>query len=159
MPALSSAVLVLAFAGFAVLGVVLAVIDIRHHRLPNRLVALGAAFGVLSLGVAAVTGGRGEDLLRALLAGVAVCAAYLALRLLSPSGIGGGDVKLAAVVGLYLGWQGWEAVLIGTLAAFVLGGVVASVCMATGRAGPRTAVPFGPFMIIGAWLGIVLTLG
>jgi leader peptidase (prepilin peptidase)/N-methyltransferase len=65
-----------------------------------------------------------------------------------------GDVKLAAVLGLYLGFLGWGNLLVGAFAAFVFGGVFGVVLMLIRRAGRKTAIPFGPWMILGAWLGV-----
>ncbi|MBD3752606.1 MAG: prepilin peptidase, partial [Micrococcales bacterium] len=107
---------------------------------------------------AAVTGGGIDALLRSLLAALALFAAYLALRMLSAGGVGGGDIKLAAVIGLYLGWLGWGSVLVGTLAGFVLGGLFAAAMLLIRRAKRRTAIPFGPWMIAGAWVAITLTV-
>ena len=67
--------------------------------------------------------------------------------------MGGGDVKLAGVVGLYLGWIGWGTLAVGAFAAFLLGGLFGIVLLIA--AGRRTAIPFGPWMIAGAWLGIL----
>lgn len=158
MPTISTVLTVAAFAAFAVIGMILAIIDIRTHRLPNRLVALTGATGLVLLIAAALTGGNVEDLTRALIAAVVLFLAYLVLRMLSAGGVGGGDVKLAAVIGLHLGWLGWGSVLVGTLAGFVLGGVFAAGMMLTRRADRRTAIPFGPWMIAGAWVAIALTV-
>ncbi|MGP6206357.1 A24 family peptidase [Microbacterium sp.] len=158
MSLISTALTVAAFVAFAVIGVALAIIDIRSHRLPNRLVALAGASGLVLLAGAAVTGGGIDALLRSLLAALALFAAYLALRMLSAGGVGGGDVKLAAVIGLYLGWLGWGSVLVGTLAGFVLGGLFAAAMLLIRRAERRTAIPFGPWMIAGAWVAITLTV-
>ncbi|GAA2958779.1 A24 family peptidase [Microbacterium schleiferi] len=158
MSPISTALTVAAFAAFAVIGAALAIIDIRSHRLPNRLVALAGASGLVLLAGAAVTGGGIDALLRSLLAALALFAAYLALRMLSAGGVGGGDIKLAAVIGLYLGWLGWGSVLVGTLAGFVLGGLFAAAMLLIRRAKRRTAIPFGPWMIAGAWVAITLTV-
>ncbi|WP_434969726.1 prepilin peptidase [Microbacterium sp. bgisy207] len=158
MPTISTALTVAAFAAFAVIGTILAIIDIRSHRLPNRLVALAGATGLLGLSAAAATGGHLDVLVRALLAAVVLLGAYLVLRMLSAGGVGGGDVKLAAVIGLHLGWLGWGSVLVGTLAGFVLGGAFAAGMLATRQADRRTAIPFGPWMIGGAWVAIALAV-
>lgn len=158
MPTISTALTVAAFAAFAVIGTILAIIDIRSHRLPNRLVALAGATGLLVLSAAAATGGHLDVLVRALLAAVVLLGAYLVLRMLSAGGVGGGDVKLAAVIGLHLGWLGWGSVLVGTLAGFVLGGAFAAGMLATRQADRRTAIPFGPWMIGGAWVAIALAV-
>lgn len=158
MSPISTTLTVAAFAAFAVIGAALAIIDIRSHRLPNRLVALAGASGLVLLAGAAVTGGGIDALLRSLLAALALFAAYLALRMFSAGGVGGGDIKLAAVIGLYLGWLGWGSVLVGTLAGFVLGGLFAAAMLLIRRAKRRTAIPFGPWMIAGAWVAITLTV-
>ncbi|OJW01376.1 MAG: hypothetical protein BGO47_12955 [Microbacterium sp. 67-17] len=158
MSPISTTLTVAAFAAFAVIGAALAIIDIRSHRLPNRLVALAGASGLVLLAGAAVTGGGIDALLRSLLAALALFAAYLALRMFSAGGVGGGDIKLAAVIGLYLGWLGWGSVLVGTLAGFVLGGLCAAAMLLIRRAKRRTAIPFGPWMIAGAWVAITLTV-
>jgi leader peptidase (prepilin peptidase)/N-methyltransferase len=65
-------------------------------------------------------------------------------------------VKLAGVLGLYLGFAGWTAVVAGTAGAFVLGGLWGVVLLATGRGTAKTAIPFGPFMLAGAWGALLL---
>jgi leader peptidase (prepilin peptidase)/N-methyltransferase len=71
-----------------------------------------------------------------------------------PAGMGYGDVKLAGLLGLYLGWLGWGPVLVGTFTGFLLGGLVGVALLVTRRAGRRTAIPFGPFMLGGAMLAL-----
>jgi leader peptidase (prepilin peptidase)/N-methyltransferase len=68
--------------------------------------------------------------------------------------MGFGDVKLAAVLGLYLGFLGWGNLLVGAFAAFVFGGVFGLVLMLIRRAGRKSTIPFGPWMILGAWIGV-----
>jgi leader peptidase (prepilin peptidase)/N-methyltransferase len=75
---------------------------------------------------------------------------------LSPAGIGLGDVKLLALLGLVLGWFGWGALVAGLFLGLVVGSAVALALMAAGRAGLRTAVPFGPPLIAGAVLALLL---
>jgi leader peptidase (prepilin peptidase)/N-methyltransferase len=70
--------------------------------------------------------------------------------------MGLGDVKLAGVLGLYLGWLGWSSVLVGTFAGFLLGGVLGVALLLVRRASGRTAIPFGPFMLAGALLAVFL---
>ena len=79
---------------------------------------------------------------------------YFILALVKPGGMGMGDVKLAAVLGLYLGFLGWGNLLVGAFAAFVFGGVFGLAAHVTRRAGRKTAIPFGPWMILGAWVGV-----
>jgi leader peptidase (prepilin peptidase)/N-methyltransferase len=79
---------------------------------------------------------------------------YFVVALISPRGMGFGDVKLSGVVGLYLGWIGWGALVFGAFAAFVLGGLVGIALILFAGGGRKTKVPFGPFMLLGALVGI-----
>ena len=79
---------------------------------------------------------------------------YALLRLIRPGGMGGGDVKLAGVVGIYLGWLGWAPLAVGAFAAFLYGGVFGSALLLGRRAGRKTAIPFGPWILAGAWTGV-----
>ena len=144
-------------AGFAVLAVgcaLLVVIDLAALRLPDVIVGplYLAIFSTLAV-AALVEGGDPQRLARAAAAALAMAAVYFVLALISPSGLGLGDVKLAGVLGAFLGWLGWSNALLGLLAAFLLAGMVAIVLVVAMRASRRTAFPFGPLMILGAVLG------
>lgn len=158
LEAASSGVAMLAFAYLAVISVVLSVIDIRAHRLPNRVVLPGYAVGIALLGIASLLAGDAAPLLRALGGMGMLFVGYLALRLASPSSLGGGDVKLAGLLGLYLGWLGWSGLLVATAAAFLIGGAQAIAVLMRRRGDRRTRIPFGPAMIGGAWLAIAVTV-
>lgn len=152
---LRTVLVALAHLALAGIGAWLVVIDARTHRLPNRIV-LPTLVGLLLLVLfdAIGTGGT-RTLLRALLGALILGGFYAALRLLSPAGMGGGDVKLAMVIGLLLGWHGWQALAVGAAAAFVLGALYALVLIAVRRADGATRIAFGPWMIAGAVVGIV----
>lgn len=141
----------LALAG---IGVWLLVIDARTHRLPNRIVLPTLAAAIVLVGVDALVTRSTDALLRALLGMLLLGVFYAVLRAVSRGGLGGGDVKLAALIGLVLGWHGWQAALIGAASAFVLGALYVLVLMAFRRAERSTRIAFGPWMIIGAVLGI-----
>ncbi len=96
--------------------------------------------------------------MRALGAGAALFVFFVLLRVAGRGAIGGGDVKLAALVGVLLGWVGWSAVLLGVVAAFLAAGVVAIVLLAARRATRSTRIPFGPFLVIGTWIGVLADL-
>ena len=151
---MSTALQISAFAYLGVVSVVLAVIDLRHHRLPNRIVLPSYGVGAALLLGAVLFGAPVVALVRALVGMVVLFCFYLLLRLLSRRGLGGGDVKLAGVLGLYLGWIGWEALAIGALAGFVVGGVAGVLLLIARRADRRTRIAFGPAMLVGAWLVI-----
>lgn len=141
----------LALAG---VGLWLVVIDARTHRLPNRIV-LPTLVGLVVLVVveALLTGDAGR-MLRALLGGLALGVFYALMHLGSKQGMGGGDVKLAAVIGLVLAWHGWWTLLLGAAAAFILGALFAIVLMMLRKANRTTRIAFGPWMILGAALAI-----
>ncbi|MGY1809587.1 prepilin peptidase [Blastococcus sp. SYSU D00669] len=139
-----------AFLLVAAVGVLLAVVDLRHRLLPDRVVvpALGLCLALLT--AAAAADGDWPRLGRAVLAAAALFAVFLVLALVSPGGMGMGDVKLAALLGLPLGWLGWDAVVLGGAAGFLVQAVLALGLLATRRVGLRSELPFGPAMLAGA---------
>lgn len=143
-----------AFAWFAAVSSVLVMVDLDTRRLPNAIVLPSYGVGLVLLGLACAFGADWSDLLRAVSGMAAMYAAYWLIRLVRPDGMGGGDVKLAGLAGLHLGWIGWGPLAVGWLAAFLLGGGYAVALMASGRATRRTALPFGPWLLAGAWVGI-----
>ncbi|MBX3098887.1 MAG: prepilin peptidase [Salinibacterium sp.] len=143
------------FLGFLALGVALSWIDLTEHRLPNRLVLPGIAASLPVLLIDALLLGDVSAWLRALVGAVVLCGFYLLLALLSPGGMGMGDVKLAALVGLFAGYLGWEVLVAATFGGFLLGGVAALVAVLRG-ANRRVAIPFGPWMLGGFWLAVAL---
>ncbi|MET4158735.1 prepilin peptidase [Agromyces sp. PvR057] len=135
--------------------IALALIDLDTKRLPNVIV-LWAAILLGGLVVAAsLVAGDPMAIGRALLGGVGLFSLYLLLAIASRGGLGMGDVKLAGVLGLVLAYFGWAELAVGAFAAFLLGGLAGLVLLVTRRAGRRTAIPFGPWMLLGAWVGIV----
>jgi len=137
-------------------GVALAVIDLDVRRLPNALTLPSYGVGIVLLTVAAVAGDGRQPLIRGLLGMVALFGVYFLLAFLYPAGMGFGDVKLAGVLGLHLGWLGWGAWAVGAFAGFFLGGIVGIALMLLGRAGRKSAIPFGPFMLAGALLAVLV---
>lgn len=137
-------------------GLVLGRVDLKVFRLPDVLTlpALGGTAALL--GLAALLPGHQGSWVRALLAAVAVGLVYLLLFLINPAGMGFGDVKLAPTLGLALGWYGWPTVFTGTFTGFALGAVTGLVLIAARRAGRKTPLPFGPFMLFGALVGLLL---
>lgn len=144
-----------AYLVIAVSGAALGVIDARTHRLPNALVyPLTWATAVL-LTVAALGTGDWWSLGRAALGGLAFFVAYQVLYLVAPTGgIGYGDVKLALSLGAVLTWHSWTTLLVGIFAAHILAGVVAIVLLIGRRAGWKTGIAFGPYMLLGTMVGL-----
>lgn len=149
---------VVAFAVLGVAGTAMGYVDVRRHLLPDRLTVPTLLLGGALLGAAAlVEGGDGawDAYARAWACAGGLLLVYLALALVYPAGLGLGDVKLAASLGLYLGWLGWWGPVVGTVAAFLIGGVIGLALLATRRAHRRSAVPFGPSMLLGALVTVV----
>jgi len=148
--------LVLACVLFLVNGARLAWIDARTHVLPNRIIVPWYPFAVVLLLSTAALAGDWAGLGRVLLAGLALFCFYLLLHVIQPRGMGLGDVKLAGILGLYLGYLGWPHVLLGTLLAFLLGAVVGLVLIILRRAGLKSALAFGPYMIAGTGTALLV---
>jgi leader peptidase (prepilin peptidase)/N-methyltransferase len=144
-----------AFLYLAAIGVALCLIDIDVKRLPNAIVLPSYVVAAALLGVAAAVDDAWGDLLRAGLGMVALYGFYFMLALIYPRGMGFGDVKLAGVLGLYLGWLGWAEVIAGAFLGFLFGGVVGGALLLVRRAGRKSMIPFGPFMLAGALVAII----
>jgi leader peptidase (prepilin peptidase)/N-methyltransferase len=134
--------------------VALAVIDWRTRLLPTYLIwPTLLVVAVLVLVGWAVTG-DGHAVVRAGL-GLLVCGGfYLLLWIVYPRGLGFGDVRLSVPLGLALGWVGWGAVMAGVYAGFLLGGVIGGL-LAVVKIVERKGFPFGPFMLLGALVGLL----
>jgi leader peptidase (prepilin peptidase) / N-methyltransferase len=139
----------------AVAAVPLAWIDAAVQRLPDVLTGPAYAGTAALLLLAAAAGGRWHDLLRAVLGGLALAAAFLALAVISRSAIGLGDAKLAASLGTLAAWAGWPTLIAGTFAGFLIGAVYAGGLLLLRRAHRGQPIPFGPFMIAGVFLAVL----
>jgi leader peptidase (prepilin peptidase)/N-methyltransferase len=124
-----------------------ALIDLEHRIIPNRLNAAGALIA-LALGVGLDAAGEPERLIAAACAGGLLLLAALAY----PGGMGMGDVKLAAVMGLFLGRAVAAALMIALLAGVLAGALI--IARKGARAGRKTAVPFGPFLALGGLVAV-----
>jgi leader peptidase (prepilin peptidase)/N-methyltransferase len=149
-PPLVSAVYLLAL----IWGLVLTHLDLRVHRLPDRLVLPAYPVAAAALVACSVVTGRWSALLEAAACAGAAVGAFGLLALYSPGagGLGLGDVKLAGVLALLLGWLDWRAAAVGLGAGFVLGGLIAAVLLVTRRADRRSHLAFGPAMVAGAYV-------
>ena len=138
----------LPFLALVVVAAALSWIDLTQRRLPNRIVLPGLA---ASVPVLLLVGG--VDRWVGSLAGAALLfALYFVLALVSPRGMGMGDVKLAALVGLYAGYLGWSALFVAAFAGFLMGGVAALIVL-----GRMRSIPFGPWMLAGLWVAIAVS--
>ena len=153
--AIASGLTLVAYLYLAAISVALSFIDIEHHKLPNVIVLPSYIVGVVLLGAAALLAGDFDQLIRAGIGMAAMGLAYLLIALVKPGAMGLGDVKLAGVLGLFLGFTGWGALIVGSLAAFFLGGIYGLVLIALRKSTRKSGIPFGPWMALGAWIGIL----
>ena len=144
----------IAFLYLAAVSIALSLIDLDVRRLPNSIVLPSYVVGIALLGTASILNGDYTALLRAGVGLVALWFAYLILALAYSGGMGFGDVKLAGVLGLFLGYLGWGELIVGGFAAFLLGGIYGLGLLLTKRASRKSGIPFGPWMLGGAWVGI-----
>ena len=144
------------FGFLALVGVALALVDLAVQRLPDRLTL--PAYPVLAtlLALTAIIEHDSGALYRALLGGAALAGCYLVLALLSGGRLGGGDIKLAGLIGLALGWLGWSSLVTGAALGFLLAAIVSLLLLAGRRVTRTTLISFGPYMLGGALLA---TLG
>ncbi len=135
-------------------GVALFMIDLDHQRLPFVITGSAAIGAGLALLTDAVVQGT-EPVLRALLSVLAWFGVYGGIWLATAGrGMGLGDVAVAPVLGLVLGWLGWGPSVVGLMSGFVVGAVVGVALMVSGRAAARSRVPHGPFLLTGAGLAL-----
>lgn len=144
-----------AYLLFAWLTVCLVWIDLDVHRLPVGLTRPALPALVVLLLPPTIATGEWGRLLTAVVCGVVLMACYLVVAFLPGGGFGGGDIQLAPTIGLLLGWLSVGHVVIGTVAAFLLGGVGAAVLLVSGRAGRKASMAFGPFMCAGVFVALV----
>ncbi|MEU7418773.1 A24 family peptidase [Streptomyces antibioticus] len=140
----------------APVGVLLAVVDLRVRRLPDPLTLTLPVAALALLAPAALLPEHAGSWTTALLATLALGAAYYVLHLINPAGMAFGDVKLALGTGAVLGWYGWPTVMLGTLAGFTYGALYGGALVVARRAGRRTTIPFGPFMLTGTLTGLLI---
>jgi leader peptidase (prepilin peptidase)/N-methyltransferase len=132
----------------------LALIDLDTFLLPNRIVYPLAGALVALFGLAAIMQGDREAWVRAVLAGLASFGVFLLIHLISPRGMGFGDVKLSFSLGVALGWLSWGTVAVGFFLGFLIGSIVGIGLLATGVTNRKQHVPFGPFLAAGAVLAL-----
>lgn len=152
-----SPALVPAWVALALIAAPIARTDLARHRIPDPLNAAAVTAGALLLLLPGDVAAYG----RAWLAAIAVTTALLLLGLIGPSGLGMGDVKLGPTLGLYLGFLGWEAVVVGIAAGFVLGSLAGLAFVLRDALARRPlagalkrALPFGPFLLLGTLVGL-----
>lgn len=143
-----------AFLAVMAVGTAISIVDLREKRIPNRMLLVAGPVVAVLLVAGVLLRGEPERLLAVLAGAAAMFALYFVIALVAPAAMGMGDVKLAALLGGALGAAGLTASLVGLLAAFLIGGIVAVIALAAGRVGWRGSIPFGPWMVAGALIGL-----
>ena len=145
-----------AYLYFAAIAVALAMIDIDHKRLPDKIVLPSYPVVAVLLTSASAVNGDWGALGRAAIGGAALLAFYFIAWFVYPSGMGFGDVKLSGVVGAMLAYLSWGTLGVGAFAGFALGALGGIALIVAGRGGRKSQIPFGPYMLAGALLAIFL---
>ena len=143
-----------AYLYFVAIGVALTMIDVDHKRLPDAIVLPSYLVVGALLAAASVPESAWWALARAAIGGAVLFAFYFALAFAYPAGMGFGDVKLAGVLGAVLGYLSWTTLAVGAFGGFLLGALGGVVLIATRRGGRKSAIPFGPYMIVAALAAI-----
>ncbi|HVL81331.1 MAG TPA: prepilin peptidase [Actinomycetota bacterium] len=136
--------------------VALSFIDLEHRRVPNVIVLPAAAVALVWVGAASLLRGDPTLIAWSVAGGVGFFTLMLLIALISPGGMGMGDVKLALFIGVVAGRFGPGAVAVAVMAGFFVGGLVAVAVLITGRGGRKTAVPFAPMLCVGAMIALYL---
>lgn len=137
------------------ISVALTLIDLDTHRLPNVIVLPAYPIALILLALSTWAMGDWWMLIRGIIGATILYALYFILLVIYPGGMGFGDVKLAGVLGMYLGFFGWGALIIGGFAAFLVGGLISLVLIFSKKATRKSGIPFGPSMLLGAGIGII----
>ena len=144
-----------AFCVFFASLLAISVIDLDHYIIPNRVIYPTLAVTIPLLVVAAAADGSWDHLRNAAIGGVAGFAVLLAIHVAVPRGMGFGDVRLAGGIGMMLGWLGLRYLFLGLFLAFLLASVIGVALIAARLRSRKDAVPFGPFMALGAVLAVL----
>ena len=141
---------------FAIIGLPLTVIDLKVHRLPDRLTVSLFIISLIVIVVSAISTSNYSRIKPSLIGAISLVGFYFLIAFISRGGMGFGDVKLSASIGLVSGYFGLSTVLVSSFSAFFLGSVIGIAMMIFGSAGRKTAIPFGPFMIAGQFISLTL---
>jgi leader peptidase (prepilin peptidase) / N-methyltransferase len=144
-----------AYLVFAAALLAITAIDLEHYIIPNRIVYPTIFVAVPLLVLAAALGDQWDDLVSAGVGAVLAWGLLLLVHLVSPRGMGFGDVRLSFVLGLFLGWLSLRHVFLGLFLGFLLGSVAGLVLIALRRRGRKDHIPFGPFLAAGAVLAVL----
>jgi leader peptidase (prepilin peptidase)/N-methyltransferase len=143
-----------AFLYLAAVSIALGAIDLDTYRLPFWIVVPSWWVAGVLLGGAALLLGHPGAVGRMLVGGLALWGLYRLLHLVYPAGMGYGDVRLAGLIGMYLAWVDWGALVVGAFAGVLVGGLGGVAVLIAQRSGLKTQIPYGPYMLVGTWVGL-----
>ncbi|MEM8621340.1 MAG: A24 family peptidase [Actinomycetota bacterium] len=148
-----------ALPAYCILGAVLVAqtwIDLHTQRLPREITYTGLVLGAIALTIAALINDEPERIWQ-MVSGAGIGLALMwTIYVASRGGMGDGDVRIAPLLGMYLGWLNPGLVPVGLFFGFLAGAIVGVAMMTRGTAGRRTAVPFGPFLALGTLAAILI---
>lgn len=145
-----------AFCAFVAGLIAVSAVDLDCRRVPTRILQATAAVGLPWLVLDAALAADPWPAIRIALGAAGSYGLLFAVHLASPRGLGFGDVRLAGLIGAFLGWLGPLHPALGLVAGFFLGSLAGVAVLVSGRGGRRTALPFAPFLAAGAVLVVVL---
>jgi leader peptidase (prepilin peptidase)/N-methyltransferase len=145
-----------AYVIFGLSGGIIGIYDIRRHKVPNWMLIPTSSVVALLLVIGSAIDGRWSSMVRGCCAAAALTLAFGALAIAFRRGLGFGDVKLAGLVGLVVGYVSWHAVLLAMVLTFVTAAIV-GLALLIRLAGPRSDIPLAPFLIVGAVVAICVS--
>lgn len=149
----------LLLSGFAAVSVWLSIWDIREHRIPDPIVLPSILVAFVIVGVATLISQELPQLWVAVGGSASFFGVFLGLAWISRGSLGGGDVKLSALIGLVLGYVGGiESLILGFAAMFIVGAVVSASLLLLKRVSLQDPVPFAPIMFVGSWTAIIVAV-
>jgi len=137
---------------FVAVTVTLTLTDLDQKLIPNRILFPGTVVGAVLLTAGALI--EGGPILRAFGGGAIYFLVLLVVALAARGAFGFGDVKLAFLLGLFTAYQSWETLIVAAFAAFLLGGLVSLVIIVFRLKDRKDSIPFGPYLVGGAYLAI-----
>jgi leader peptidase (prepilin peptidase)/N-methyltransferase len=143
-----------AFGYLAAISIALGVIDVDTHRLPIPIVRPAYLVSAVLLGAASWAQHDQASAIRMVAGAATLWGLYGLLFLIRPDAMGLGDVRLAGVLGMYLGWLGWGPVAVGAFMGFLVGALFGLGLVAIGRSKLKSMIPYGPHMLVGAWIAV-----
>lgn len=143
-----------AFLAFGAVTLAVTLIDLDHQLIPNRVLFPGLGVSGALLVAGALWDGATSDLLRGVAGGAAYFCGLLVFALIARGGFGMGDVKLALLLGIFLGYIGWGELALGAVLAVLFGGVASAILLVSRTKGRTAKFAYGPYLVLGAWVTI-----